>query len=76
LLIYVTRSKCQIEWATIREATDEIWNIYVLAFDDQKELLFIHSSQKGTLHHELAKAVGGEDAILLVARRCSGCLVA
>lgn len=65
LLIFVTRSKCQIEWATIREATDEIWNIYVLAFDEQKELLFIHSSQKGTLHHELAKAVGGEDAMLI-----------
>ena len=69
LLIFITRSKCPIEWATIREVSDEIWNLFVVAYDRQRKLLFIHGSQKGPFYHDLARAVSGEDATLLNGER-------
>lgn len=69
LLIFILRSKVPIEWATIRETSDEVWDIFVLRYDQQQRLLFIHSSQKGLLHQDLAKAVAGDDVLLLSGER-------
>ncbi len=65
MLVFVTRTRTSIEWARIHETQDEVWDLFVLAHDPQTQLLFIHSSQKGTLHTELAKAVGGDDTRII-----------
>jgi superfamily II DNA or RNA helicase len=65
LLIFVTRSLVPIEWASIKEASDEIWDLYVVAYDEERRLLFINSSNRATLHRELAQAVGGPEAEIL-----------
>jgi superfamily II DNA or RNA helicase len=69
LLVFITRSRVPIEWASIKETSNEIWDLYILAFDAASGLLFINSSQKSSLHHDLAKAVGGNDAKLLDGER-------
>jgi superfamily II DNA or RNA helicase len=65
LVIFITRSRTPIEWATIKDTTDETWDLFMLAYDAQQKLLFIHSSQKGSLYPDLAKAVSGEKVQLL-----------
>jgi hypothetical protein len=39
--------------------------LYVVHYDPELALLFIHSSDKSSLHEDLAKAVGGQDAALV-----------
>jgi superfamily II DNA or RNA helicase len=69
LLVFVTKTKPMIDWALIKETTNEIWDIFLLFHDESRRLLFIHSSQKGTLHGELAKAVSGDTARLISGER-------
>jgi len=65
LVIFITRTRLPIEWATIKETSNETWNLFIVAYDQAQKLLFIHSSQKGSLYEELAKAVSG-DGVRLV----------
>lgn len=65
LAIFITRSRIPIEWARIKEASDEIWDLFVFSYDPSQELLFIYSSQKGSLHQDIAKAVSDPSAELL-----------
>lgn len=65
LVVFITRTRFQIEWARVKEATDEVWDLYIVSFDEQKELLFIYSSQTGTLHKELAEQVSDSTSKLI-----------
>jgi hypothetical protein len=65
MLVFVVHTRPAIDWAIIKETTDQVWDLFVLAHDQARGLLFIHSSQKGTLHVELARAVGGDDAQII-----------
>lgn len=69
LAIFITRARIPIEWARIKEASDEIWNLFVFSYDAPRHLLFIHSSQKGSLHQDVARAVSGPTAELLWGER-------
>lgn len=44
---------------------DVVWDIFVLFFEGERGLLFIHSSQKSTIHGPLAGAVTGNRAQLI-----------
>jgi superfamily II DNA or RNA helicase len=65
LLIFVTKSRPPIEWASIKETTNELWDLYIVYYDKTTKLLFVYSSQKGTLHQALAEAVTGKTAELI-----------
>lgn len=65
LVVFITKTKPPIDWAMIKETSDEIWDLFIAFHDAQRGLLFIHSSQKGTLYGDLAKAVGGDQAQLI-----------
>jgi superfamily II DNA or RNA helicase len=65
LVIFITKNHSLIEWATIKETSNETWNLFIVAYDQSQKLLFIHSSQKGSLYPELAKAVSGDGVRLL-----------
>ena len=65
LLIFVTKSRPPIEWASIKETTNELWDLFIVYFDKESKLLFIYSSLKGTLHQTLAEAVTGKTAQLI-----------
>lgn len=69
LSIFITRSKVPIEWASIKEASHEIWDLHVLSHEPARQLLFVHSSQKGSLHQDVARAVGGPTAELFSGER-------
>ena len=61
-LVFVTCTKVTIDWARVHETQDLVWDLYILAYDPATKLLFIHSSQKGTVHSELARAVTDGEA--------------
>lgn len=63
--IFVTRELEPVSWGDIREITNVIWDVYLLHWDAERQMLFIHSSNNGSLHEPLAKAVAGDDVLLV-----------
>jgi superfamily II DNA or RNA helicase len=63
--IFVTRELEPVTWGDFREITNMIWDVYLLHWDVDHGLLFIHSSNNGSLHEGLAKAVAGDDVVLV-----------
>lgn len=64
-LFFVTRSLAPVEWSRSKEILDRQWDLYVVHHDPARGLLYIHSSDKSTLHEGLAKAVTDGTAVLL-----------
>jgi superfamily II DNA or RNA helicase len=60
-LVIITNKKVFIDWAQMDEIYTWAWDLYVLFWDQQQNLLFIHSSSNAGYYLELAKAVCGED---------------
>jgi superfamily II DNA or RNA helicase len=59
IMAFVIRHRIPLEWANSREVAHEVYDLFVLYYDERQKLLFIHSSIKKNKHIELAKAVGG-----------------
>jgi len=58
LAIFVTRDEQAIRWGAIKQIQDVEWNLYVLHWNTELNLLFINSSNKD-FHEDIAKAVAG-----------------
>lgn len=59
--IFVTRSEEQAGWTTAQHAINVIWDLHMMHWDPDRQLLYISSSAKGP-YDRLAKAVCGETA--------------
>lgn len=59
--IFVTRSEEQAGWTTAQHATNVIWDLHMMHWDQSKGLLYISSSAKGP-YDKLAKTICGETA--------------
>lgn len=59
--IFVTRSEEQAGWTTAQNATNVTWDLHMMHWDPDSQLLYISSSIKGP-YDRLAKAVCGEAA--------------
>lgn len=64
-LYYVTKAEPPVRWTRAQSIQDREWHLYVVHHDAELGLLFIHSSDKSSLHENLAKAVGGRDVALV-----------
>lgn len=64
-LYYVTKTEPPVRWTRAQSIQDREWHLYVVHYDDELGLLFIHSSEKSCLHENLAKVVGGQDVSLV-----------
>jgi hypothetical protein len=61
VLLFVTRERAPVPWGHIRGIYNTVWDLYLLHWDPNQNLLYINSSNNGSLHEDLAKAVAGED---------------
>jgi len=61
LVVYVQREFDQPKWTTVREFQNREYNLYLLHWDPESELLYIHSSRLKEMHEQLAKLVCGEE---------------
>lgn len=62
-LYFVTRQDPRVPWTRSRELSDRQWDLFVLHFNASQQLLYVHSSDKSSLHDRLARAVGGTGLI-------------
>lgn len=62
VMLFVTREREPVSWGFVRGIYNTVWDLYLLHWDSTRNLLFINSSNTGSLHEDLAKAVAGEGA--------------
>lgn len=60
LVVYVQRNFDQPKWTTVRQFQNREYNLFLLHWDPETQLLYIHSSRLKELHEPLAKLVCGE----------------
>lgn len=60
VVLFVTREREPVPWGDIRDVYNTVWDLYLLYWDAEQRLLFINSSNNGSLHEDLAEAVAGE----------------
>ena len=58
----VTKTITPVRWGELESVEDTAHHLYVLYWDERRQLLYINSSNTKSHHDALAKAVGGEDA--------------
>ncbi len=59
--IFVTRSEEQAGWTTAQHATNVIWDLHMMHWDPDRQILYISSSAKGP-YDRLARTVCGDTA--------------
>lgn len=64
-LIVLFGNKKSVEWGTFNDVYNIEWDIYIVYWEQRNNILFIHSSDKGSHYFDLAKAIIGEDAVLI-----------
>jgi superfamily II DNA or RNA helicase len=64
-LYFVTRTEPPVTWTRSKQLRDLQWDLFVLHYDAAQQLLYIHSSDKSTMHEKLATAVGDGDSQLV-----------
>lgn len=58
-LIVVTAKKIPVDWLRVNEVFNWDWELYILFWDSEQKLLFIHSSSNSGYFQTLAEAVCG-----------------
>ncbi|WP_299959421.1 DEAD/DEAH box helicase family protein [uncultured Roseobacter sp.] len=61
LVVYVQRDFDQPKWTTVRQFQNREYNLFLLHWDPDTGLLYVHSSRLKELHEPLARLVCGED---------------
>lgn len=59
-LVIVTTKRTAVSWAQIDEIHNWDWQLYVLHWDQDKQLLYIHNSSNAGFFKRLAEAVAGK----------------
>jgi superfamily II DNA or RNA helicase len=63
-LIIMTTERVPVDWAGIDEIYSWDWQLYILHWDKDNRLLFIHNSSNSGFFKELAKAVAGDAKLI------------
>lgn len=64
---FVTETRTPVKWGELQTVEEVSYHLYVIYWDRTRRLLYINSSNKSSIHQELAEAVAGANA-----RRVSG----
>lgn len=59
-VVIITASKSEVEWVNYKEVFGLDWRLTILYYNEEHNLLFIHSSDKSSLFSDLAKAILGD----------------
>lgn len=73
-LIIITAQKVQVKWTKVKEIFNWDWNLYVVYWDKEQNLLFINNSGNDGDFKRLAKAVAGENTHLISGDKLFRCL--
>ncbi len=64
-LVIITGKKNFIDWGYSKDIYDIVWTLYIVFWDSKQNLLFINSSDNGSLYHEMADAIVGSKAEII-----------
>ncbi len=64
-LYFVTRTEPAVPWTRSKEVRDRQWDLFVVHYEPELGLLFVNSSDKNSLHRDLAAAVCDEEPTLI-----------
>lgn len=56
-VVIITASKTEVEWVNYKEVFGLDWKLTVLYYNENQDLLFIHSSDKSSLYGDLANVI-------------------
>lgn len=59
---FVVKLETPVEWGELPAVEEITYDLYVVYWDEARQLLYINSSNKGSHHERLAGAVAGSDA--------------
>lgn len=59
LLIFVRRDEERLRWSSVKEPRNVEYNLFMVHWEADRQLLFINSSNLGDLHLDLAQAICG-----------------
>jgi superfamily II DNA or RNA helicase len=65
VLLFITREHESVVWGDVRDIRNTEWHLYLAHWDEDRKLLYINSSNKGSMHEDLAKAICGDDVNLI-----------
>ncbi|WP_244550852.1 DEAD/DEAH box helicase family protein [Bradyrhizobium sp. Rc3b] len=63
LLFFVVRREDPVKWGRGKIVVDRLWHLFVLYHDAEAGLLHVNSSDKDSVHEDLARAVGAQERI-------------
>lgn len=63
-LYFVTRSEPRLRWMQSKEVRNREWALFVMHYDEDAGLLFLSSTDHGSMFQELAQAVSGEVVLI------------
>ncbi len=61
----VMRKEERLRWARVNQPTDVVYNLIMAHWDDETELLYIHSSSVDGIALQAAKLIAGDDVVAL-----------
>ena len=64
-LIVLLGKKKAVDWGNFKDFYNIEWNIFIVYWNREKNMLFIHSSENSGEYKALARAIIGEDAVLI-----------
>ncbi len=62
IAVFITKDESYVRWSSSKEIMDIEWNLYLIHWDRNTNLLYINSSKTKDLHEKLATAVCGNDS--------------
>lgn len=62
-IYFVTRTEPQVQWTRSRSLKDRQWDLFVMHWNKDQKLLYLSSSDRDSLHEQLAKATGATELI-------------
>lgn len=65
ILVFVTRHEMPVQWGNFKGLLDRFFHLYLVHWDKERGLLYIHSSDHDDSHAALARAVAGADTRLI-----------
>jgi superfamily II DNA or RNA helicase len=65
LVICITKAHRPISWASARGVSDEIWELWLVAYNRDKQLLYVNVSSRSSLQADFAKRITSQTATLI-----------
>jgi len=74
ILYFITKSEPRVLWSRSKNLNDREFHLYIVHFNPDQKVLYIHSSDKESLYQELAQAVTNNTATLISGDKVFRCL--